>query len=143
MCANGELAQYMCTTIGDRTVRADWALAECVQAHRLPLEMDGFVRMSPGTGWQGAWHWRDPPMSLAYMLCAGMLVARLWALSLASTSWVWGRASEPLQLGAWVRTVVSDPFLARDHVEVVRLILWSILRVLRMRRACGADMVGD
>jgi hypothetical protein len=77
MCANGELALYMSTTIVDRTVRAGSALAECVHACRLPLEMDG-SSSSPGSGGQCDWHGRDTPMSLACMCCAGMLVALWW-----------------------------------------------------------------
>ena len=81
-------------------------------------ELDGFVQIAPVAGEQEDWHLWDrlvvPPLPPACLQCA------------------------------LVRTAVSDQFVARANIEVVaRLFLWSLVRVLRMRRACRADMVGD
>jgi hypothetical protein len=136
------------TKLFDCTMCANGVLALRVNASHLPAEMDGFVQFAPVSGGQGAWHWRDllvaPPMPLACLRCVAMPEAHVWALSTASASWAMGRAAWPVQLGALVRTAVYDLFLARAHVGVVdRLICWSRLRVLPMRRTCCADMVGD
>jgi hypothetical protein len=106
-----------CRVLADGTVRAVGVSALRARSNHPPSGVERFVH-APVAGEQEVWHWWDrlvvPPLPPACSQCA------------------------------LVRTARSDLFVARANLEVVaHLMLWSLVSVLRMRRASCADMVGD